>query len=102
MKPKHDTSITVLTRREFEDAVSARYRTIVVQGEFAYTLRKELNKPTTGKRAGLVASIASLITGFVAWPMFIVGLVGLQLSGDDLLRYQISSDEKSITLNWKG
>ncbi len=51
MKPKHDTSITVLTRKEFEDAVSAKYRTIVVQGEFAYTLRKELNKPTTGKKA---------------------------------------------------
>lgn len=102
LKPKHNTSITVLTRREFEDAVYEKYRTIVVQGEFADILRKELNKSTTGKKAGLVASIASLLTGFVAWPMFIVGMVGLQLSSDELSKYQFSSDEKNITLNWKG
>ncbi|MCQ5128175.1 hypothetical protein NE562_00780 [Butyricicoccus faecihominis] len=91
-------SITVRTRKELTDAIKDKYDHITVEGDFAVSLRKELNKKLTGRKAGRIASWLGVALSLIAWPCILIGIVGLAVTEDDLEPYTISCAETTITL----
>ena len=82
--------IEVATRKSLKDAIDNKYKVIVIIGDLADEVLKELNDKKKEKISKL--SDLSIILGWFLWPLLIAGVAGKIISKDDFKKYNVNTD----------
>ncbi|CAI3587838.1 MULTISPECIES: hypothetical protein [Clostridium] len=91
--------IEVATRKSLKDAIDNKYKVIVIIGDLADEVLKELNDKKKEKISKL--SDLSIILGWFLWPLLIAGVAGKIISKDDFKKYNASIENNTIVLTRK-
>lgn len=91
--------IEVATRKSLKDAIDNKYKVIVIVGDLADEVLKELNDKKKEKISKL--SDLSIILGWFLWPLLIAGVAGKIISKDDFKKYNASIENDTIVLTRK-
>lgn len=91
-------TISVYTETDMKDAMKNQYGTIIVRGDIANKMLKQID---SNPKLRIMAGTAAFV-GIFFWPLLIVGLAGSVLTANDFRHYRVSFVEhECLTLERK-
>lgn len=99
MSKKNET-IRVNNDKALADALKQKYGTIILEGDTAANLRKNLNKYSQKKKYNKIFGIG-IFVGLIFWPVLLASLVGTVVTKDDLNKYNVDIVGEEIILKLK-
>lgn len=84
-KENRNSTIQVYTEKDLKDAMKDQYGTIVVRGEIASKVIKQIDSNPKLR----VISGASTVAGLFFWPLLVAGLAGTILTANDFNKYKV-------------